>query len=487
MFKNTFTAGFLFPILTLLFWSCVAEDSQYLSIDPDAAPVNITVIYTGDEHGWMSADEGHGGAAVLHRKWRDEYGLDSNANVLLLSGGDMWTGPAISTWFAGESMLATMNMMGYDAAAIGNHEFDFGLEALNTRREQSDFPFLAANLRNISDNNIPEFANPYTILEVSDDIRIGVIGLSSLSTPYTTHPDNVSGFQFVNYESALTEIMPELNLHDVDFKFIIGHLCQNEMIDLREYAATQNVILIGGGHCHELSADVTDGIAILSGGSEFRQFAWAEIVYDPVNDQLMDLSSGTASNNYSIGSAVIDSVVTHWEAEMDGSLALEIGFARNTIREGSPELANLITDSWLISFPDAQIALTNYGGIRQDIPSGNITLETIVGVLPFQNTIYQMELPGSAVMSVANGMAMGGINNWNGLQFMEGLPLHPDSTYIVLTNSYLYSVTDVFQTADPNAYDTSVQYRQPAIEWIQSLETSTEDPLNNYLDTISRH
>ena len=87
-------------------------------------------MYTNDEHGLMEATESSGGAAGLMGLWREQEGYSENGPYLILSGGDMWTGPAISTWFKGESMVNVMNGMQYDAAAIGNHEFDFKIEGL---------------------------------------------------------------------------------------------------------------------------------------------------------------------------------------------------------------------------------------------------------------------------------------------------------------------------------------------------------------------
>ena len=95
-------------------------------------------------------------AANLVGLWRTAEGYQADGSFLLLSGGDMWTGPAISTWFQGQSMAEVMNAMGYDAAAVGNHEFDFGLEMLKARAAESEFPFLSANIRTKADGTTPE-------------------------------------------------------------------------------------------------------------------------------------------------------------------------------------------------------------------------------------------------------------------------------------------------------------------------------------------
>ena len=90
----------------------------------------IVILYTNDEHGWMEETDSYDGAAKLMGLWRQEENYSESEPFLILSGGDMWTGPAISTWFEGESMVDVMNKMNYSAAAMGNHEFDYGLPHL---------------------------------------------------------------------------------------------------------------------------------------------------------------------------------------------------------------------------------------------------------------------------------------------------------------------------------------------------------------------
>jgi 2',3'-cyclic-nucleotide 2'-phosphodiesterase (5'-nucleotidase family) len=91
---------------------------------------HLTILYTNDEHGWMEGMEPGQSAAHLYEMWQEEEGYYEDGPFLILSGGDNWTGPAISTWTEGESMVAVMNAMHYDASAVGNHEFDFGLEVI---------------------------------------------------------------------------------------------------------------------------------------------------------------------------------------------------------------------------------------------------------------------------------------------------------------------------------------------------------------------
>ena len=113
--------------IIILFTSCKKNN---VNDNPDDGTHNITILYTNDEHGWIEKSEYTNGAANLMGLWRDNEEYDGDESFLILSGGDNWTGPAISTWFEGESTVDVMNAMEYDASAIGNHEFDFKVDGL---------------------------------------------------------------------------------------------------------------------------------------------------------------------------------------------------------------------------------------------------------------------------------------------------------------------------------------------------------------------
>ena len=215
------------------------EDTGTLTVVPEieADPVSeedtvtLTVVYTNDEHGWMAGEEEGQGAAELAGLWTTEYA--SSDALLVLSGGDNWTGPAISTWFDGESMVEVMNAMGYAASAVGNHEFDFDLDGLQTRTAQADFPYLGANIRYKDNGEIPTDLGiqPYTIVEVAG-LEIGLIGLSYQDTPLVTDPTAVAGFDFIDYRDTLREYAPEVRQAGADLVFVITHTCANDLARL---------------------------------------------------------------------------------------------------------------------------------------------------------------------------------------------------------------------------------------------------------------
>ena len=446
----------------------------------------IVILYTNDEHGWMEEADNYGGAAKLMGLWRQEENYSESEPFLILSGGDMWTGPAISTWFEGESMVDVMNKMNYSAAAMGNHEFDFKISGLRERIAECEFPILSANIREKATGNGPDFAQPYMIIEVGG-VNVGIVGLSSISTPYSTFPDHVIDYDFISYETALEEIMPSVKNDGAELIIVLGHICVNEMRALAQSAKNLGVSVIGGGHCHEQHAEMYNDIALIEGGYFMNGYAKLEILYNIKDNSVVKMTPSIHLNEGGTPDPEIADAVSYWKTQMDDTLSLTIGYASADIGRNTWEMYNMVCDSWFETFPGADISMTNAGGIRQDVPGGDITLATIVGLLPFENAILQLELNGQQIEDGIYNLIVGGMTTTNGFRLADGTPIHPDSVYIVLTTDYLYSRTDYnFQYDDPDPYHTAVHYRQPLIDWMESMNTSSVDPINNYLDSTPR-
>jgi len=466
-------------LLLLLLGSC----SSHTIFNGDTGTAVITILYTNDEHGWMEATETHAGAAGLMGLWENNEGYAENNHFLILSGGDMWTGPAISTWFQGKSMGEVMNAMHYDAAAIGNHEFDFQVAGLQERLTEAAFPFLSANIREKVGGNIPDFARPYLIKKV-DGVNVGILGLSTISTPLTTFPDYVSDYYFIDYESTLNEYIPKMKEEGAELLIILGHICLYEMQALAPRAKALGISAIFGGHCHEVVDERSEGMVLLESGSNMQNYAKLEIRFDRGVDKVLDMNALVLPNTIATPDTHIAAIVSKWKTRMDSNLSRVIGYVQNEIPQDSDEMYNMVTDSWLVTFPQADISLTNKGGIRQSVPAGDISLETSVGLLPFENTILELDMTGQELADVINErLVFGGMTITDGYKLADGTPIHMDSVYQVLTTDYLYSRPDYsFQIADPEPYSTSVHYRQPVIDWIESLNTSSAQPLDGFLD-----
>lgn len=457
------------------------------SCKPATTPTKkeITIFYTNDEHGWMEPTSKYDGAAGLSGLWKTKEGYDGSDSYLILSGGDMWTGPAISTWFRGESMVEVMNKMGYDAAAIGNHEFDFKVDTLNKRLQQMNFPLLSANIVEKGTENIPAFAKPYIIKEAAG-IKIGIIGLSSLSTPHTTFPDYVADYEFTPYAEAIDKYAPMAQNEGAEIIIIIGHICKNEMEGLVNTAKKYDIPLIGGGHCHQTVLETVDNVLLVQSGAEMRAYVKVQLQYHGSGKSAEIISTEVVQNQGGTPDTEVQAIVGYWQTKTQEALSEEIGYCSESIGESSVAMSNLVCDSWLQTFPDADVSITNSGGIRQDIDQGTINLATIVGLLPFQNTIYELDLTGTELIDCIDNYLIGGMTTIGGYSLADGTQIYADTVYSVLTTDYLYSADGDFSKYDPEPDNTSVNYRQPLIDMIKSLNTNSQNPLNNYLDNTRR-
>jgi 2',3'-cyclic-nucleotide 2'-phosphodiesterase (5'-nucleotidase family) len=483
--KATIKYFIIIIVILFLYNSCKKISNDEVSNE------NIVLLYTNDEHGWIEKSEYTNGAAHIMGIWREYEGYDGDDKYLILSGGDNWTGPAISTWFEGESTVDVMNAMEYDASAIGNHEFDFTIEGLYNRIEQADYSYISANIREKVSGEIPDLVTPYIIREING-IMVGIIGLTTITTPWTTFPDNVANYDFINYSVALDEIVPLVKQDGADLLIVIGHICYPEMVALVPTLNELDISVIGGGHCHnDLIGEVIDGVAVIKATSFMQSYAKVEITYDKIEKEVVKLVASAHLNEGGSPDQTVSDVVLYWRDRTDAELSEIIGYTTNEIDRYSSAMHNMVTDSWLSQYPAADIAMTNAGGIRQSIPAGNITKESIIGVLPFQNYIIELQLTGAEIIHCTyyQDLIYGGMTTIGGYFLSDGTPIDDNKTYSVLTTDYLYARDDSrfpFRSFDPNPYYTSMNYHQPTIDWIYSLNTSSSNPLDNYLDHTAR-
>ncbi|OQX95174.1 hypothetical protein B6I21_06790 [candidate division KSB1 bacterium 4572_119] len=484
--KEKHSAIISFILATVIIFSiCSKKDSTSPNEETEKIR-KLVILYTNDEHGWMEVSDPYGGAAGMMGLWKENENYSEDGPYLILSGGDMWTGPAISTWTKGESMVDVMNAMDYTAAAIGNHEFDFKIDELKKRITESEFVYLSANIREKATGEIPDFATPSVIIE-KNGIKIGIVGITTRTTPNSTFPDHVKDYDFIDYETALTGAVPELRESGAELIIVIGHTCRSENRALCPLAAELGISIIGGGHCHQAYIEQLAEVTVMESGSYMRNYAKLDLMFDTEGDTLVSISGSINENIGGNPDQDIQTIVDYWKSETDATLSEVIGYTSQEIGSRTHGMYNMVTDSWLISYPNADISCTNIGGIRQSIPAGEITVGTIVGVLPFENNIIELELTGSQVIEQTANLIVGGMTRIGGYNLANGTPIESGQIYHVLTTDYLYSRSDYnFSIYDPEPYYTSYLYRQPVIDWITSLNTSAGNSLHQHLDNTAR-
>lgn len=481
---------------------------------PDAGPrvVTVRLFHTSDEHGWLepATESGYvqGGAANL-RGWLATEGFSTDEDVLL-SSGDNWQGPAISGYFQGEPTVAAMNLVGYSATAIGNHEFDFGRDAMKARFAQSAYAELAANIRVASTGAAVDFAAPYALLDVQG-VKLGVIGLTTPTTATETNPKLVSDLVFDDPLQTLEKVVPQVRSAGADAVVVLAHVGAVEMAALAD-ALEAKVEVVFTGHDHAAHHSTHAGAVLVGSGWAMRGYSVTTLKIDTgartatvLGTRQVDVRYASGQANPVTPDAPVAALVASWKAKLDAALGETIGYTASGFGWFTWKEANWTSDAWLAAFPEADVVVQNFGGLRQAVPSGPITKATVFGLLPFDNRIVGVKITGAQLLEnlqYATGtfvLGQGGYPavagmSWTGagssvqIKLASGAAFDPAATYTVLTNDYLYAGGNgyLFGSQDPDGVDMGVSYRDPVVAWTQAQNTTAQDPLENHVDAAPR-
>ncbi|WP_054712317.1 5'-nucleotidase C-terminal domain-containing protein [Bacillus sp. JCM 19041] len=374
------------------------------SSEASAQEKTIRILHTNDSHGRAFEGEFDGmGFAKLKTMIEENQGEHS----LLLDAGDTFHGTTFATLEQGEPILKAFNQIGYDAFVPGNHDFNYGLDRLQELAGIADFPVLGANLLDASGDPLFE---PYILREV-DGVTIGIFGLSTPETAYKTHPDNVKDVVFDDPTVTAARMVKQLEEEGADVIIGLSHLGIDESsVDTSEKVAAevQGIDVIIDGHSHSaLTHGVEAGneTLIASAGEYVQNLGIVELTFN--EDELVE-KKAWLMNQEEAGEPDVEvvSLLTEIEAsqqelleEVVGQTAIELNGEREHVRIEETNLGNLIADV-LREATDADIALTNGGGIRASIAPGEITKGDLVSVSPFGNFGVTKEITGAQLIEL---------------------------------------------------------------------------------------
>jgi 2',3'-cyclic-nucleotide 2'-phosphodiesterase (5'-nucleotidase family) len=476
---------------------------------PSPAPrVTIRLLYTSDEHGWIAQatekERTRGGAAALLAKWRAEErhcvptaenGCES-AFDLALSGGDNWTGPAISSYFHGEPAARAFHLLGYSASAIGNHELDFGRATFEKNVALEAVPYVAANVSPSKAEGGP--ALPYVLVHRAG-VTIGVVGLATRSTPKHGLRNNYEGLTFADEEGALVKAATDARAAGADVVVEIGHVCAVDLQPIVERHPELHLAFAGAGHCHRIDVRRAGETPVAEPGSYLRAYLRASIVVDlsrPKDDrwirtdvEVVDLTRPSSQAAPYAPDDAESKLVAEWQAKVDEALGEVIGFTNEPLESDSAPLTNFITDSWR-EFTHADVAILNRSGTRQAIPRGPITRETIVSVMPFDNRLVSVKVTGEQMIrdvTCCRGHVAGVRERGGKLEMANGDPIDPARTYSVVTTDYSYfGGSDFpFEKQDPSGV-VGEDWREPVIAWLRAHPTTAQHGLDTMIDKTPR-
>jgi 5'-nucleotidase len=432
-------------LVALLAAACASTTSQ-------SDLVVITVMGSNDVHGELIARDDRGGMTTFSgyvSAVRDARSADGA--LLLVDAGDMWQGTLESNLNEGEAILQAFNAMGYAATTIGNHDFDFGPAglkfipededddpqgALRARASKANFPFLAANLIDASTGEIVDWENVQASTLVSRaGVQIGIIGVLTKSTLATTIAANTRGIEIAPLAAAIEE--QAINMRSAGAKLIIvvahaGSRCtefddpfdtsscfmQGEIMRVAQALPRGLVDHIVGGHVNAGIAHDVNGIAITNAYKSTRAFSRVDFVVDRSTGKVVErrifppqpIEPDMAYEGRPIvpmPAVVAIAEQAHAVAEERLAEPLGVFLEGPILHRNRPEspLGNLMTDA-VLQESDADISIHNvYGGIRAELPEGELTYGSVFRMFPFDNRIATVEMTGGDLRRIIEKQA----------------------------------------------------------------------------------
>lgn len=385
-----------------------------------AADFTLTVLHTNDLHAHAEPTtvrgKSYGGYARLATMLAKAKAAD--INPILLDAGDVFQGTLFFNVYVGLADLAFMNTVGYDAMAVGNHEFDRGPQALADFAKLAKFPILSANLDITAEPLLTGLVQPSTVIEV-DGQRIGIVGATTEDLPDISSPGpNVKTLPVV---PAVQKAVDALKAQGIDKIIVVTHC--GYTVDIENVAQLSGVDMIVGGHSHSLLGDlVADGFPaplgpyptvaknkdgdtalIVQGWEWVKVLGRIQVTFDDAGR----VKSWTDGRPLLVDESIPDdkavsALIAALKKPIADMMNREIGSTAVEIPRSEPgqgALADMIADAMLAATERAGsvVALMNQGGVRSAIDAGPITYGDAIAVQPFNNTLVVLDLTGAEI------------------------------------------------------------------------------------------
>ncbi|SHJ92993.1 2',3'-cyclic-nucleotide 2'-phosphodiesterase/5'-or 3'-nucleotidase, 5'-nucleotidase family [Geosporobacter subterraneus DSM 17957] len=425
----------------------------------------IVILHTNDIHGRIESDNSTVMGLAKFSAWVKQQ-KEENPNTLVLDAGDIFHGLPIVTINKGESMAKIMDLIGYDAMTAGNHDFNYGYERLLELDQMTKFPVLGANVKKADGTTL---LTPYVIKEVNG-VKIGIFGLATPETTYKTHPKNVEGLVFADPVAEAKAMVAELE-EKTDMIIFLSHLGMDEAsvnTSTKVAQEVKGIDLIIDGHSHHVLQEgkMIGDTLIASAGEYSKYFGKVEVSLSggKVTGKKASLVDFKALEELAADQEV-ESLITAIKTAQDkalseviGKAAVKLEGAREKVRTGETNLGNLITSA-MLNISGADVALTNGGGIRASIEAGDISLKSVVTVLPFGNIVVTRTVKGADIKAaLEHGLkpypeANGGFPHVAGMSFtidaskpagervtnlmVKGQPIELEKEYLLATNDFM--------------------------------------------------
>ena len=430
----------------LLGMTAMAEEAAAPALTKD-----LVILFTSDVHCGIDSGFTYTGLYGIKQA------LSKSNHVALVDNGDSIQGDAIGAITKGEADINLMNALGYDAATLGNHEFDYGMERMLELTGKASFPYVSANFTYMGE---PVFS-PYIIKEY-DGVKVAFVGVSTPKTFTSSTPtyfqDENGNYVYGFCEDATGEALYAAVQTAVDsaraegaqYVIVLAHLGIEETcspwMSSELIANTNGIDVLLDGHSHSILEQEEvlnkDGQAVLQAacGTKLQAIGYCKITVDgkistglyqwPFEESAVQLF-GLENEFTAIEAAETDAVnakLNEVVAHTDVNLIItdpETGV--RVIRNTETNLGDLVADAYRAA-TGADVAMVNGGGIRANLPAGDITLRQIQECHPFGNALCMAEANGQQILDALEWASRNAPGENGGFLHVSGLTYEINTT-----------------------------------------------------------
>ena len=438
--------------IALLLGCAAAEEAAAPALEK-----NLVILYTSDIHCGVEAGWGYAGLYAV----KEYYAKDNH--VLLVDDGDAIQGEPIGTMTKGESIIDIMNAVGYDLAIPGNHEFDYGMDTFLSLTEKANFPYISCNFNKEGEL---VFA-PYAIKEF-DGVKFGFVGVTTPTTLRSSTPkyfmDENGKFIYGFLEdetgeavyTAVQNAVDAARAEGAEYVIVMAHMGNEDEVtpwkysDVIEHTNGINVWLDGHSHDSEQvvmknkdGEDVIrsacgtklESIGVVTFGTDGTLTAdllnWNQKVSAPKLLGLENAGADAVKAETKDLDEALQSVVAQSAVDLyiyDPTAVTEEGKPIRIVRRTETNLGDLCADAYLDQSGEADIAFVNGGGIRVQLDAGDLTLNNILTVHPFGNSLTVIEVSGQQVLDALEWSVHSMPGEFGGFNQVAGLTFEVDAT-----------------------------------------------------------
>ncbi|MFC3803059.1 bifunctional 2',3'-cyclic-nucleotide 2'-phosphodiesterase/3'-nucleotidase [Cohnella sp. GCM10012308] len=392
-------------------------------------PVEVHLLGINDLHGQLDttsivSGKAAGTAATLAAYLKAARAKYTNS-FLVHNGDSVGATAPVSSLERDEPTLEWMNMMGFDVGTLGNHEFDQGVAALKAQLEGGvdpvggeivhkgvNFDYVNANV--VDEKTGEPIIAPYVVKEV-DGVKIGFIGVVTMATVTKVSPEGLKGVKLVDQAPVVNKAVEELKKQGVKTIVVLAHdpattnattgLTTGEAADLANSVDDEVDVILAGDN-HALANGMVNGKLVVQAYSYGTAFEDVKLTIDPVTGDVTS-KSATVTTTFQDGvtpDADTEELVNKYldkHPELKNPVGTTDGsVVRTDAYNNEAPLGNLIADAMRSAFPGSDFAFMNPGGIRADLPNGEVKFGDLAKVQPFGNTLVKLTLTGAQIRTL---------------------------------------------------------------------------------------